>query len=149
MGKILLNFRNNSTECLEIMLQKYGNVLQNLDQYCRISVIMLQNIWNRSAELPKYWISTRVRREGTGTSSGPQYWRNWNLMKEGLRSCTRISTPRTIFLSWIDQCFCYVMIIKIHQNSHPRLALLQNIFVHIDRFPDRQELFPGLVGRAL
>ena len=76
MGKSLLNFSDNSAECLEIMMQKYGNVLQNLEQYCRILVIMLQNIGNRTAELPKYWISTGVRREGTVTSSVPQYWRN-------------------------------------------------------------------------
>ena len=37
MGKSWLNFSDNNAEILEIMKEKYGNVLENLEQYSKIS----------------------------------------------------------------------------------------------------------------
>ena len=74
MGEISLNFKNKSAECLEIMLQKNGNILQNFEQYCRISVIILQNIGNSSAEVPnEFWRILEMTAE---------LWRKVRLMSE-------------------------------------------------------------------
>ena len=65
-----LNFKNNSSECLEIMLQKYGNFLLNLEQFCRILVIMLQNIgYCRTSEINLQKSSAVIMQQNFGNSS--------------------------------------------------------------------------------